>query len=57
LNDEHNLIIAGLDYIAKANVHFMPNVIIKSYTASDKEIDITGKITMYLKFDSGKLIP
>jgi hypothetical protein len=47
-----------LDYIPVSNVHLMPNVIITSYTQQDKKNkhDITARLTLYCKFDSGKII-
>ncbi len=56
LNNEMSLFIAGLDYIPRANIHFMPNIMIKSYADSDLKSDITARVTLYLKYDSGKII-
>lgn len=56
LDDESTLWIAGLDYIPTPNVHFMPNVLIKSYTQGGIDSDITARITLYLKFDTGKIV-
>lgn len=56
VDDEYSLIIAGLDYIPKGNIHFMPNVLVKSYAKSGVDSDITARVTLYLKFDSGKII-
>lgn len=55
MDDENHLIMAGLDYIPQGNVHIMPNVILKSYTKNGKDSDITGRITLFFKFDSGKM--
>ncbi|MBN1996865.1 hypothetical protein JW935_04875 [candidate division KSB1 bacterium] len=55
-DDETTLMIAGLDYIPSANVHFMPNIFITGYGSKDTKSDITARITMYYKFDSGKII-
>ena len=55
VDDEYNLFIAGLDYIPRGNVHFMPNVIVKSYTQAGKNTDITARVTLYYKYDSGKI--
>jgi len=55
IDDEHTLFIGGLDFIPKGNVHFMPNIMIKSYAQSGKESDITARITFYYTFDSGKI--
>lgn len=54
-DDENHLFIVGLDYIPHGNVHIIPNVIIKSYTQDGKNSDITGRITLYVKFDSGNI--
>ncbi|MDZ7261679.1 MAG: hypothetical protein ONB05_06205 [candidate division KSB1 bacterium] len=56
MDDEFTLFIGGLDYIPQSNLHFMPNVMIQSYTKSGVETDITGRITVYYKFDSGKIV-
>jgi hypothetical protein len=55
INDDHTLIIAGLDYIPQGNIHIMPNIIIKSYSQDGKDSDLTGRITLYYKFNSGKI--
>lgn len=55
VDDEYYLFIAGLDYIPRGNVHIIPNVILKSYTQDSKNTDITARITLYYKFDSGKI--
>ncbi len=58
LNDENTLLIAGLDYIPVGNVHIMPNVMIKKYSKNlnpKKDDDMTARLTVYLKFDSGKV--
>lgn len=54
-DDENMLIIAGLDYIPKVNVHFMPNIVYKSYTKEGKKSDLTFRITLWCQFDSGKI--
>ncbi len=55
-DDEFTMIFAGLDYIPASNLHIMPNVILKSYAKAGLENDITGRLTLYYKFDSGKII-
>lgn len=55
-DNETNLVIAGLDYIPQGNVHIMPNIIVQSYTQTGLDTDITGRITLYYKFDSGKIV-
>lgn len=55
-DDDFTMIFAGLDYIPTANLHIMPNVIIKSYAKEGLDNDITGRLTLYYKFDSGKII-
>ena len=55
VDDEYTLLIAGLDYQPSSNVHFMPNIIVKSYSDSD-DSDITGRFTLFLEFDSGNLV-
>jgi hypothetical protein len=56
LDDEETLLIAGLDYIPRGNIHIMPNIMLKSYTKEGKDSDITARITLYYKFDSGKIV-
>ncbi len=56
LDDENSLLIAGLDYIPVSNMHIMPNVFIKSYAKEGVKDDITARVTLYAKFDSGKII-
>ncbi|MBN2013361.1 hypothetical protein JW960_28780 [candidate division KSB1 bacterium] len=56
MGDEQTLLIAGIDYIPKGNLHLMPNILVKSYIDSSKDSDITGRVTLYVKFDSGKII-
>jgi hypothetical protein len=56
VDDENSLFIAGLDFIPTANVHIMPNAIIKQYSAQGSKNDITARITLYCKFDSGSII-
>jgi hypothetical protein len=56
LNDETSLLIAGLDYIPSGNVHIMPNIMIKKYAEdANKDDDMTARLTLYVKFDSGKV--
>jgi len=55
-DDENSLIILGLDYIPEAGIHIMPNVLIKQYTRADSKTDLTGRLTLYAKFNSGKLV-
>ncbi len=54
-DDEHVLVLAGLDYIPKANVHFMPNIVYKSYSDTNKKSDLTFRVTLWCQFDSGKI--
>ena len=54
IDDEYTLFIAGLDYFPNTNIHFMPNVIVKSYSDSDKDSDITARVTLYYKFSTAK---
>lgn len=56
VDDENTLIIVGLDYIPQGNIHIMPNIMIRSYSQDGKDSDLTGRITLYYKFDSGKII-
>ena len=55
-DDEFSLIIAGLDFMPKGNIHFMPNIMIKRYAAPGKDTDITVRMTLYFKFDTGKIV-
>lgn len=55
LDDEHSLIIAGFDYFPNKNVHIMPNIMIKNFTASGVDNDVTARLTLYYKFNSGKI--
>jgi hypothetical protein len=55
-DDASSLIIAGLDFIPSANVHIMPNIMITNYQADGKDNDVTARITLYYKFDTGKII-
>ncbi len=48
--------VMGLDYIPVGNLHIMPNVIIKSYAKDGLDDDITGRLTLYYRFDTGKII-
>jgi len=54
-DDENTLILTGLDYIPKANIHFMPNIVYKSYSNKDKKSDLTFRVTLWCQFDSGKI--
>lgn len=54
-NDEYSLIIAGLDFIPRGNIHFMPNIMIKQYSDSGLKNDITARMTLYYTFDTGKI--
>lgn len=56
LDDETSLIIAGLDYIPGANIHVMPNILFKSYSKEGKDSDLTVRMTLHYKFDSGNII-
>jgi hypothetical protein len=56
LDDENTLIIAGLDYIPAGNVHIMPNILIKQYTKEGAKNDVVARLTIYLKYDSGKIV-
>jgi len=53
-DNEESLIIGGVDFIPAGNVHIMPNVMIRTYAEEDKESDVTGRITFYYKWSSGK---
>ncbi len=55
-DDQASLFIAGLDYIQQSNLHIMPNIMIKSYSESNKKSDIVARITMYFIYDSGKIV-
>jgi hypothetical protein len=55
LNDEYTLLIAGFDYIPASNMHFMPNIMLKKYAVADLDSDLTARVTLYYKFDSGKI--
>ena len=56
VDDDFTLLIAGLDYIPSANIHVMPNIMLKSYSGEGEDSDLTARITLYYKFDSGKII-
>jgi len=56
IDDETSLIIAGLDYIPSANVHVMPNIVYKSYSKEGKDSDLMARVTLFFKFDSGKIL-
>lgn len=53
-DDEYSLVIAGVDFIPKKNVHVMPNIMIKNYTHEYKDSDVTARITLYYTFDTGR---
>ena len=55
-DDGFSMWFAGLDWIPVGNVHFMPNVILKQYEKSGLDNDLTARITLYFKYDSGKII-
>lgn len=55
VDDGYALVIAGLDFIPRGNIHFMPNVMIKQYELSGKDSDVTARMTLYYKFGSGKI--
>ena len=55
-DDNFTMIFVGLDYVPVGNLHIMPNVIIKNYAKKGLDDDITGRLTIYYKFDSGKII-
>jgi len=55
-DNEYGLIIAGVDFIPYGGVHFMPNVLIKRYAAEGAKNDVTVRMTMYIKYDSGKIV-
>jgi len=55
VDDEYSLIIAGLDFNPESRVHLIPNIMIKNYSDSNKQNDITVRLTLYYKYDSGKL--
>ncbi len=52
-DDEVNLIIGGLDFIPAGNVHIMPNVMVQTYAADDKDSDVTARLSFYYKWSSG----
>lgn len=56
VDDDYSLIIAGLDYIPRGNIHFMPNIMIKRFTADGMNNDVTARMTLYYKFDTGKIV-
>ncbi len=55
-DDETGLVIAGLDYIPVGNLHFMPNILYKTYAKPGMDADLTVRLTLYYKFDTGKII-
>ncbi|MBN2414371.1 hypothetical protein JXO52_00940 [bacterium] len=55
MHDEYSLIIAGFDFIPRGNIHFMPNIMIKNYSDPDRKNDVTARLTLYYKFDTGKI--
>jgi len=56
LDDEFVFFIAGIDFIPKDNIHFVPNILIKNYTLDGKKSDITARITLFYNFDTGKIV-
>ncbi len=54
-DDEYSLIIAGLDFIPRRHIHLMPNILIKNYFRNGKNTDLTARVTLYLKYDPGKM--
>ena len=54
-DDEYRLIIVGLDYIPQPDVHIMPYIMVKQYSQGSKERDLMARITLYYKFNSGKI--
>jgi hypothetical protein len=54
-DDDHRLIIAGLDFIPKGNIHIMPNIWIQKYSSSGKADDFMARLTLYYSYDSGKI--
>jgi len=56
VDDGYALIIAGLDFTPRSNIHFMPNIMIKNYAADGMNNDVTARMTLYYKFDTGKII-
>ena len=55
-DDETGLLIAGFDFIPSGNLHFIPNIVYKSYAEQGVDADLTARMTLYYKFDSGKII-
>ncbi len=55
IDDEHVLLIGGLDFNPKGNVHIMPNIMIKRFTQSGKNSDVTVRMTLFYEFESGKI--
>ncbi|MCK5145819.1 hypothetical protein KAR48_03635 [bacterium] len=56
IDDNYSLIIAGLDFIPRGNIHFMPNIMIRKFAAAGMESDITARLTLYYKFSTGKIV-
>jgi len=54
-DDECTLLIADLDYITAGNLHIMPNIILKNYAKEGLDNDLAARLTLYYKFDSGKI--
>jgi hypothetical protein len=54
-NDETVTVFAGLDYLASGEIHVMPNVIFKQYAKAGLKDDVTVRMTLYFKFDSGRI--
>ncbi len=49
-NSNQNLIIGGLDWSVRKNVHFMPNVEYVSYGMSGSNPDVVAKATFFISF-------
>ena len=56
VDDDHSLLLAGLDFAPRKNVHFMPNVWLKQYKAPGKANDLLVRITLFFTFNSGKIV-
>ena len=54
--DEQSTFFAGLDFIPASNVHLMPNIIYTMYSQDGKNSDVIARVTLYYKFNSGKII-
>ncbi|MGB9772910.1 MAG: hypothetical protein ACP5JH_08510 [Bacteroidota bacterium] len=49
-DDAQDLIIAALDFAARKNVHFIPNIEIVMYENSALKVDVTVRATVYFTF-------